>query len=118
MESSQPPKLENADDDIFRRFGLDPDNWMPHPRGNIPVKFTGNVTDKTSMEITWGIRKGSHYPPETHAHGHVLTIKQGSGVISISGEEKKYAAGDVFDIAPNVPHGFIKVDETTIVHQK
>jgi SAM-dependent methyltransferase len=116
-------KTENSiktteDIKIFTQFGLDETNEFPHIHGNIPIKYMGNLADGKSMEMMWGLREGSHYPPEVHSHGHILTIQHGSGIISINGKEQPYVSGNTFDIAGNVPHGFIRVDKTTVVIQR
>lgn len=120
MEGQQPKnelvKTVESDQIIFKQFGLDTVNELPHPQGNIPIKYEKSPSGKDIL--VWGIRKGTHYPPEVHNHGHVLTIKQGSGVVSIAGEEKHYTVGDVFQITGNTPHGFVKVSETTVVFQE
>jgi len=117
MKSPDRTNQEDVDEKIFVQFGLIDKIGFPHPNGSIRAKSLGKTQDGMS-EMLWGLRRGSNYPPETHSHGHILTIKHGSGIISIDGEEKVYAPGDTFDIAGNVPHGFISVTETTIVSQK
>ncbi len=104
--------------EIFRRFGLEFKNEIPHSCGNVPAKLIGKDEAAHTTTMRWGIRQGSYYPPQTHTHGHILIIQHGSGVVSIDGREYSYKTGDVFDIAGNVPHGFIQVDETTIVNQQ
>ncbi|MCE9549187.1 cupin domain-containing protein [Candidatus Nomurabacteria bacterium] len=106
----------DVEEQVFRQFGLDINDGLFHPEGNIPAKFLGKNGEK--KEMLWGIRKGSHYTPETHAHAHTLTIEHGSGIISINGKEVAYKKGDSFEITGNTPHGFIRVDETTIVKQE
>ncbi len=110
--------LKDADRDVFTQFGLSNNDELPHPHGSIFAKYIGQTPDGQNREMLWGVKKGTSYPPETHKHGHVLTIKHGSGLISIDGKEKAYAPGDIFYIMGNVSHGFIRVDETTVVSQK
>ena len=120
------PELEvegldaSLDEQVFAQFGLNSnsDIMFSHSSGNIPAKFVGKTEDGQSKEMIWGLKKDSRYTPESHPHAHILTIKCGSGIISIGGEEKKYKANDVFDIAPNTPHGFTHVGETTVINQK
>jgi len=109
---------ENEDEKVFAQFSLSSKDEFPHPHGRIPTKYMGRTPDGMNDDMIWGLRKGISYPPETHSHGHILTIKHGFGVVSINGEEKNYTSGDVFDIGGNVPHGFVRVDETTIVVQR
>lgn len=84
----------------------------PHPSGNV---LMGALSD-TSM--VWGVRKGCSYPEEQHAQGHRLTIQRGCGIISICGVEQSYTAGGSFYIGGNVPHGFTRVEEATLVLQE
>jgi quercetin dioxygenase-like cupin family protein len=116
LELNQTPSP--TDEETFAKFGLDHTNQIPHPCGDIPAGFVGITENGNSMEMIWGLRKGSHYPPEQHSHGHILTIKHGSGIISVNGKEQPYSPGSIFDVAGNIPHGFIDVKETTIVNQK
>ena len=100
--------------DELVEFGFDVE-WY-HPCGNIPIKYLG-VTPDGMDEVIWSLRKGSQYPPERHAHSHILTIECGWGIISVAGQERKYSPGDSFNVAGNVPHGFVRVDTTTVVIQ-
>lgn len=92
--------------------GVEFDWEWPHKCGNVLCKALSNKS------MRWGIRGGSSYPPERHIQGHRLTIERGRGVVSINGDEQLYAEGNWFDIAANVPHGFMRVDESTLVLQE
>lgn len=98
----------------FGSFTFDED-W-PHPRGNVPLSLLGDLPSG-EMAMMWGVRKGCSYPPETHCHAHVLFVAAGRGIFSWNGLEHVYAQGDRFDVKSNEPHGFILVEETTIVVQ-
>lgn len=70
------------------------------------------------MVAIWGVQKHAHFSPLSHKHGHTLIIKSGRGLVSINGEQFEYNEGDVFDIQGSVPHGFVRVDEPTVVFEK
>ncbi len=87
---------------------------LPHPSGDIPVTCVGESPEH-GVAISWSIKKGSSYAPEQHKHPHLLTIKEGRGIVKIDGVEHHYEPGSEFWIDCNILHGFIHVDETTIV---
>lgn len=109
-------EVQQTDEAIFAQFGLREVNESPFHVG-VLSKDLGKTSDGMN-EALMGMKRGSHFYPESHAHGHVLTIKHGFGIISINGDPRLYHTGDVFDIPGNIPHGFLQVKETTIVTQK
>ncbi len=86
----------------------------PHARGNIPLLPLGTFP-ASGITMIWGIEAGSVYPPEQHRHPHNLIIIEGTGILSLNGEDIPYQRGSMFWIEGNVPHGFIRVDTATIV---
>ena len=101
----------------FARFGLSDENIWPHDCGDILIKYIGRTPDGL-MEAMWGLMAGTKYRPERHTHGHLLIIKCGRGNISVNGQVHAYSPGDEFLVSGNVPHGFVRVDETTVVVQR
>ncbi len=91
------------------------DVW-PHPEGDIPIR-AGRYSFG-GMAITWGLRKGSSYLPIRHRHAHFLTVTEGRGFFSIDGELRRYGPGSTFWIAGDIAHGFVDVEEDTIVVQQ
>jgi quercetin dioxygenase-like cupin family protein len=117
VPSSQEMTEGAGDEAIFEQFGLHRSDEFPHIHGSTRGKDIGLTPDGMHETIV-GLRKGTHYQPETHSYAHILTIQYGHGRISVDGQEKTYGPGDTFDVAGNVPHGFTSVEETTIVSQK
>jgi len=109
MELSANPRGRAAEDPDFPGYGFK--DSIPHKGGDILFEDLGND------RFRWAIRTGSSYEPERHPHGHTLHIEQGKGVVSIDGKEHPYSAGQEFDIHGSVAHGFIQVDEPTVVLQ-
>ena len=109
MEPRESPRERAAEDPDFPGYRFR--DSIPHKGGDILFEDLGND------RFRWAIRTGSSYEPERHPHGHALLIEQGKGIVSIDGKEHAYSAGQEFHIHGSVPHGFIQVDEPTVVLQ-
>lgn len=99
--------------DDFNEFEFD--CIIDNPFGDVLARYIGR---ENGLEIiTWGIQAGTSYLPESHYYHHTLLIVKGNGFISVAGEERPYAPGNVFEIAAYVLHGFAHVYTSTVVIQ-
>src|SRR5262245_55168860 len=112
MEGPELQRPRVDDEAVFKEFGLEGGYILADNIPAIPLPPDGE-----NDRMLWGIKAGSHYAPESHPYPHLLVIRHGSGTFSLNGQAVKYKTGDKFQVDGNAPHGFVQVDDTTVVLQ-
>ncbi len=100
------------------KFGLsgfiddDNSNWEKVGEG-VKRKIMG--FNKDLMMAVVEFKKGSVGYLHKHIHSQVSFIAKGSVEVTINMEKKKLKQGDVFFIEPNIEHGVLALEDSTLV---
>jgi quercetin dioxygenase-like cupin family protein len=71
--------------------------------------------DSKIMMVSVRFQKGSVGSIHKHPHRQVTVIERGSFEVQIGSEKKKLRAGDCYFIPPDVEHGVIALEESSLV---
>ncbi len=71
--------------------------------------------DTELMMVYVKFRKGSIGSVHSHPHRQVTYVEAGSFEVQIGSEKKVLTGGDCYFIPPNVPHGVIALEDSSLV---
>lgn len=102
--------MANSRNEMFV-FGS-PRTWE-HAGPGVRRKVLGY--DDSIMMLVVEFEKGAVGPVHTHPHRQVTYIKSGSFDVEIAGDRKTLKVGDCFFIPPEVPHGVVALEASSLV---
>jgi quercetin dioxygenase-like cupin family protein len=71
--------------------------------------------DTELMMVCVKFRRGSIGSVHKHSHRQVTYVESGSFEVQIGSEKKVLTGGDCYFIPPNVPHGVIALEDSSLV---
>jgi quercetin dioxygenase-like cupin family protein len=71
--------------------------------------------DEQLMLIAVEFKKGSIGPLHKHPHRQVTYVESGSFEVQIGGQKKMQRAGDCYFIPPNIEHGVVALEDSSLV---
>ncbi len=89
-----------------------PRSWEAAGTG-VHRKILGHDDQIMMMEVVF--EQGAVGALHSHPHRQVTYIKSGSFDVEIGGERKVLKAGDCYFIPPNVPHGVVALEPSSLV---
>ena len=67
------------------------------------------------MMVEFHFKKGGVGPVHTHPHEQIGYLAKGSGIFELAGKKEKVEVGDTMYMPSNVPHGFVALEEDTVL---
>ncbi len=102
--------MAHTTDDVFV-FG-DSKQWQKAGEG-VNRKIMGYDDNLMLVDVTF--KKGSIGPIHRHHHTQVTYITSGSFEVNIGSEKKIMRGGDCYFIPPNVDHGVVALEDSSLV---